>query len=243
MDLITLSNIVECTIVYRESLFTVVVSIGNEVKKAHLINTGRLKDYLASGKKGFCIPIARTRSGLEYRLVGVEDNGYAAIVDTKLHEKSFEVLLSKNIVPWLENCVLTRRNVFVYNSRIDYEARCKDKKVLIEIKSAVMRFQNGFAGYPDAPTQRGKKHLDSLAKYVSNNMGLAYIVFVAAIPHAKGFSLYCDADKSICKHVLNALRSGVQFKSINIYLDVEKKGIVYGDLDLPIDLSCCETNI
>lgn len=115
--------------------------------------------------------------------------------------------------------------------------KCRNKTTLVEIKSAVTRFPDNFAGYPDALTPRGRKHIKTLAKFASS--GDAYVVFVAGIPNPRGFRLNCHIDKGICKSVENALRNGVKFKSINIYLDPYLKNIVFGDLDLHIDFSCC----
>lgn len=236
-NLIMLRDLLECSIVERTSRFTVVVDIGGAEAVAYLNNTGRLEGYLARGRKGFCIPLERSRA--RYRLVGVEDNGYAALVDTRLHEKSFEELVARDAIPWLRSCALVRRGYPLHSSRIDYELKCRNRTTLVELKSAIMRFPDNFAGYPDAPTPRGRKHLEELAKFVSGGDRDAYVVFVAGIPNAKGFRLNCYIDKDICKSIENALENGVKFKSINIYLDPYLKSIVFGDLDLPIDFGCC----
>lgn len=236
MDIIKLDNLIECTILKRISRFSVVVDIDGVEYNVYLCNTGRLLGYLEKGRKGFCIPTKKGK--LMYRLVGVEDKGYAVLVDTMFHEKSFEVLLSRGFIPWLKGCELVKRNIEVFESILDYLIRCKDVEAVVELKSAVMDLGDGSAGYPDAPTARGRKQIEALAKYSENGF-LSYLVFVAGIPNAKGFKLYCDIDEDICNAVNYAIKRGVVFKAINIFLNPSTGYIVAGDLDLKVDLSCC----
>lgn len=157
LSLIVLRDLTECLIIKRTSRFSVSVNIDGVEVRAYLSNTGRLKEYLVEGRRGFCIPLERGR--VKYRLIAVEDYGHAALIDTKLHEKSFEALIARNMLPWLRGCILHRRSFPLYSSRIDYELRCGDRVTLVELKSAVMRFSDDFAGYPDAPTSRGENTL------------------------------------------------------------------------------------
>ena len=189
---------------------------------------------------GFCIPISGSR--LRYRLVGVEDKGYATLIDTRLHEKSFEVLLSRDLIPWLRGCRVYKRNAKLYGSIVDYSILCGDKEAFVELKSAVMDLGGGVAGYPDAPTPRGGRQIEALANHGKGGGGFSYIVFIAGIPNARGFQLYCNVDRAICRAIRYATESGVVFKSINVFLNPSTKSIVYGDLDLPVDLGCCRAS-
>lgn len=236
MDILKFSNLVECTILKRISRFSVLVNIGGTEHIVYLCNTGRLLGYIEKGRRGFCIPTKKGK--LMYRLVGVEDRGYAALVDTMLHEKSFEILISKGFIPWLKSCAIIKRNFRVFGSILDYLIRCRDIEAVIELKSAIMKLSDGFAGYPDAPTTRGRKQIEALANFIENGF-LSYLVFVVGIPNAKGFKLYCDVDEKICYAVNYAIKRGVIFKAINIFLNPFTEYIVAGDLDLKVDLSCC----
>lgn len=237
--LLEIGELTDCIIVERISRFSVKVIVNGCKYAAHINNTGRLPGYIVGGRRGFCIPTPGR--GLSYRLLGVEDDGYAALIDTKLHEKSFETLVSRNLIPWLRGCRISKRNANLYGSTVDYAILCSDREVFVELKSAVMDLGSRVAGYPDAPTTRGRRQIAALANYARGG-GSSYIVFIAGIPNAKGFQLYCNIDRAICNAIRYAIESGVVFKSINVFLNPSAKSIVYGDLDLPIDLGCCRAS-
>uniref|UniRef100_A0A7C5TJ97 DNA/RNA nuclease SfsA n=1 Tax=Ignisphaera aggregans TaxID=334771 RepID=A0A7C5TJ97_9CREN len=234
LPILRLNDIILCSIIKRINRFVVRVNINNVEILAYLANTGRLSDYLVNGKIGFCIPIKASK--LRYRIIAIEDQGYAALIDTKLHETAFIESVKRNFIPWLSNCFIYGRNINVNDSIIDFSLLCNDSKVFIELKSAVLRIQNTYASYPDCPSKRGRKQLESLSKiarYVKS-----YVVFVAALPNIKGFKPSCDIDPYLCSAMKTACRNNVIFKSINIFFDPKSNNIVLADSDLPIDFNC-----
>ena len=182
-------NVVECTIIRRVNKFVVYVGINGVIEKAYLCNTGRLNQYIVAGKKGFCIekPSKKTR----YRLIAIEDNGYAAIVDTWLQMKAFEKCVRDNVIPWLKEYRIVRRSPRVDNVVLDYMVS-RDKNIgYIEVKSAVLRSVDGYAMYPDTRSIRGERQLLKLTELASRGT-TAFLIFIAAIPFAKGFKPNID---------------------------------------------------
>jgi sugar fermentation stimulation protein A len=236
IPLMELGGLISCLILRRESRFTVRVLVNGAEREAHLGNTGRLQNYLVKGRKGYCIPAETGRLGL--RLIGVEEGLYAALIDTRLQEKGFELLLERGLIPWLSGCRLVKRNIRLGDSVIDYLIECLGVKTLVELKSAVMDLGGRIAGYPDAPTSRGARQLLALAHAASSGVKAA-VVFIAGIPLATGFRFYCGVDKNICKAVAEAYESDVVFKAVNIFLEPAWRNVVAGSLELPVDLSCC----
>lgn len=228
-------NPVECIIQERKSRFTVEVLLDNKPSPVYLNNTGRLTNILVKGRKGYCIP---NKTGkLKYRLIAVEKNQYAYLVDTSLQEKAFVEAVKQGHIPWLENCILVKRNYKLNGEVVDYAFNCSGRLVLVELKSAVMELPGGLAGYPDAPTQRGWRQLSALAKYVESG-GSGIVVFIAGVPFSTGFKLYCSVDREIKKYIDRAISAGVVFRSVNIFYNPDSNSIILGNSDLPIDLNC-----
>lgn len=232
--LIELRGLIPCVIIKRSSTFRVEVEVEGKAHIAYINNTGRLRGLLERGRLGYCLPSSTGKA--DFRLVGVIEEGGAALIDTRLQEKSFEALVERGLIPWLGKCSIIGRAPRVGDHRLDYALDCEGKRVLVELKSAVMNLGNGRAGYPDAPTKRGKEQLAILAEETSRGMS-AFVIFVAGIPRASGFQLYCCADPGIEAAAKRAVVAGVEFKSINVYLDPER-GVVAGGLDLPLRLEC-----
>ena len=66
------------------------------------------------------------------------------------------------------------------NSRVDFYLECGERKIFIEVKGCTLEL-NGTGYFPDAPTERGVKHLRELTKAVKEGYE-CYIAFVIAMP-------------------------------------------------------------
>jgi DNA-binding sugar fermentation-stimulating protein len=90
-----------------------------------------------------------------------ESKNIYSVIDTQLQMKCFEIALEKGYISWLKRAKILKRNFRINHSLIDYLIEHKNKKYLLEIKSAVMKYKN-FAMYPDCPSVRGQKHIREL---------------------------------------------------------------------------------
>jgi DNA-binding sugar fermentation-stimulating protein len=98
-----------------------------------------------------------------------ESKNIYSIIDTQLQMKCFEIALEKGYISWLKGAKILKRNFRINNSLIDYLIEHKNKKYLLEIKSAVMKYKN-FAMYPDCPSVRGQKHIKELINIQSTRI-------------------------------------------------------------------------
>ena len=236
LQVLRLGDVVCCNIIRRTTRFTVEVEVGGSLATAYTNNTGRLLGYLTRGRVGYCL---RARGGRHpLRLVAVEDGEYAALIDTRLQEEAFAEAVRQGWLPWLAECSISKRNPRVGSSVLDLMLDCRGRAAFVELKSAVMRLEEGFAAYPDAPTKRGRQQIEHLAGLARQGTR-SIVVFIAGIPNARGFKFYCEVDKEICRSVRKAIEAGVEFRSINLFMDVKSNAIVLGDADLRVDLSCC----
>jgi len=224
---------VECTILERVNRFTVKALINGVVKNVHLTNTGRLREYLVNGKRGFCHRI--NGSKLEYRLFAVEDNGLAAVVDTVLQQKVFEYLVANHQIPWLRDCRIVKRNPRLSGEVIDYLLVCGDEYLYTELKSAVLRFNGVYAGYPDCPTIRGRRQIKALINHVKQG-GRALIVFIAGLPGVEAFKPYSEGDPVVAELIREASLNGVVVKAIGLYYDPVNNKVVVYNTDLAVNL-------
>ncbi len=154
-----IENYEKGVIIKRLNRFVVKARIKNKHILVHLDNTGRLEDFLKKGRVGLFLPI---ENKLKFRLSMVkESKNIYSIIDTQLQMKCFEIALEKGYISWLKGAKILKRNFRINHSLIDYLIEHKNKKCLLEIKSAVMKYKN-FAMYPDCPSIRGQKHIKEL---------------------------------------------------------------------------------
>lgn len=233
-----MGELVECRIVKRASRFTVLVEVSGEKVLAYTNNTGRLESYLVQGRVGY---LAKSTSGkLKYRVIGVEDGGYAALIDTKLQESAFERLVDMESLHWLRGFRVVKKYPRVEGKVFDFLLRGDHRNWLVELKSAVLRLNSHVAGYPDAPTRRGREQLLLLGDLVSRGIYSGLVVFISALPRVRVFQLYCGADKLIERAVKYAAERGVVFKSISLYLDPSRGKVILENPDLPVILKCSQ---
>lgn len=203
-----------CTILERLNRFVVEVDMNGERVRAHINNTGKLTSVLVKGRRGYCVRL-KGRGKLQYRLYAVEYSTGYAVIDTQLQEKAFMNAVETGLIPWLEGCRVARRRPRVLGEVFDYSLSCKDKTAIVELKSAILESPEGYAMYPDTPSERGRRHVRKLVEY-SIAGGWAILVFVAAFPGARGFKPNKSVDPEIARLVKQAVEAGVTVESIGL---------------------------
>ena len=187
-------NIIEAKFISRPNRFIAEVEIDGKIQKAHVKNTGRCKELLVKGAT-VLLEDFEGRMGtrkMRYSLIGVEkvtgDKTVMINMDSQAPNKVVKEALENNIIipENLENVEYVKGEYTYGNSRMDFYVRDKSgKETLIEVKGVTLE-NAGVAAFPDAPTQRGIKHIDELIKAKQSGYGAA-IVFVIQM---KGIHLF-----------------------------------------------------
>ncbi|MBR5295814.1 MAG: DNA/RNA nuclease SfsA, partial [Clostridia bacterium] len=117
----------------------------------------------------------------------------------------YEWLLKGNL--FSENAKI-RREVSFSSSRFDLFAEDGDKKAFIEVKGVTLE-EDGICKFPDAPTQRGIKHIEELVR--AKEIGFeAYIVFIIQMREAKLFTPNVETHPEFSKALKKARENGVK---------------------------------
>ncbi len=236
--LLELDGVTPCTVKRKVNRFVVEAELQgckNRIVKAHNTNTGRLLDIIYPGSVLYCVK-RRTPGKTDYSIIGSKVYG-GSLINTRLQEMAFIKAVELKLIPWLKDCILSRTQPVVDDSKFDLELDCWGKPLFLEIKSAVLRGSKGEAMYPDCPTLRGRKHIRELSKLSANGYRTA-IVFIVAFPGAVYFTPHDKGDPKIRKLLLNAVKQGVITKSIGVCLNVEdtKGKVRIYNTDLPVVL-------
>ena len=221
-----------CVILGRLNRFVVEALMGGVRVRAYNTNTGRLEELLVEGRVAYCTAKRRARTDAE--LVAVECCGAAALVNTRLQEALFQHLVETGMVSRLRGCRVEARAPRVGGSRLDYLLDCGGERVYVELKSAVLRGPEGQALYPDAPTERGRRHARLLASLAREGRRAA-LVFIAGFPGATRLQPYRLGDPAYPDALLEALRAGVEAWALGLHLEPETMTIIVYDDRLPVD--------
>ncbi|MDY6838770.1 MAG: DNA/RNA nuclease SfsA [Thermodesulfobacteriota bacterium] len=158
---------------------------------AYLPNPGRLWELLLPGAVLYLQPVnGLTEAGpstrkTKYTVLAVEREGCPIFLHTHATNEVAGRLLEKQLIPPLKGTRVVQAEVPVGRSRFDFLLREKGRDLYLEVKSCTL-FGNNVAMFPDAVTERGKRHLLELAKMARNKVPTV-VLFLVHYPHVKWF--------------------------------------------------------
>ena len=153
-------NTVPAIFVKRNNRFTAEVMVGDEPRTVHIKNTGRLEELLIPKTKVTLQKSENPDRKTEYDLISVYRPGFKWInVDSLVPNK----LIHQKLEPLYD---VVKPEYTYGDSRFDFYMERNGEKYLTEVKGCTLAYdkKTGIGYFPDAPTERGVKHLNELAK-------------------------------------------------------------------------------
>ena len=208
----------EATFVARQNRFAAIMRHDGKEKLVHIANSGRLKELLRPENPMLLAPAPQERHRkTAYDLVLVEVNGVLVSADARLPDTLFrEAVESGRLQEFIGHDSVVPE-VTVGHSRVDFLLSGRPGLCYVEVKSVTL-VEDGTGLFPDAPTERGSKHLLTLQKVVECGHR-ATVVFVIQRPDAEAFSPNEAADPEFCQTLKQAARRGVEVHAYTCAVD------------------------
>jgi sugar fermentation stimulation protein A len=184
--------------VERDNRFVMTLKRENgEVIKAYVANPGRMEEFLVPGHPFFVT--VGNKGKYFYRVVSTIYQGSYVLLDTIKINYLVEQMLKRDMVDGFRGEKAIRREVAISRSKFDFLVeRTDEKPALLEIKSCSL-CHKGVCMFPDAPTQRGKRHLEDLDDLAQKGYD-TYTLYLTThqqagvfIPHGHTDPDYCAA--------------------------------------------------
>jgi len=170
-------KITEAKFLKRINRFTCLVEISGKEETVYLPNSGRLNTVLIPGQRVFLVNRASPLRVTKYDLVisSIEDNFVS--VDSRIPGNLIYEVLCLNSLPQFSDYPSFQREVTLGKSRLDFRLNRGTTWCYLEVKSVTL-VGKGTALFPDAPTSRGRRHLESLiqAKDEGHEAALLFVV-------------------------------------------------------------------
>lgn len=149
----------------RPNRFVSHVEIDGKAALCHMPNPGRMRELLFPGVTMYVTPNQNPKSRTAYRVIGVEKGETIFYLDTSRCNDVAAHLVNHQRVPGWEDYFVARREVTMGDSRFDLLLCHRDtgETFPVEVKSCSLSGEMG-AMFPDAPTERGTKHLRHLTE-------------------------------------------------------------------------------
>jgi len=176
-------NTLQAIFLDRPNRFIAHVDIGGSVETVHVKNTGRCRELLIPGAEVTLTAPGSAGRKTKYDLVAVNKRGVGWInIDSQLPNAAVGEWLASKPAPF-EDLTLVRPEYTYGASRVDFYLECGEREILLEVKGCTLE-NDGVGYFPDAPTERGVKHLRELMKARGEGRE-CYIAFVIAVPGVK----------------------------------------------------------
>ncbi|OQA18711.1 MAG: Sugar fermentation stimulation protein A [bacterium ADurb.Bin363] len=170
----------------RPNRFLVNCEMKGKRIKAFLPNPGRLEELFFPGSE-LRLTYDKAVSGrkTEYTVVGVKKEDLFVMLHTHKSNEIVRHLLNKKLIPSLEDAIIISTEVPYKNSRFDFLLEKDHKDFYLEVKSCTL-FGEKVAMFPDAVTERGRRHLKELASLGRKGINTG-VLFLVHYEHADYF--------------------------------------------------------
>lgn len=219
-----LPRTVEGRFVRRDNRFRVVVEIGGRLVAAHLPNSGRLAELLQPGRPCFLVPRPSPKRRTPFDLLLVSLGGVLVSVDARLPARLLAEAIVEERLPPFAGATSVQPEVRVGHGRLDLRLEGQWGTCWVEAKSVTL-VEDGVALFPDAPTARGRRHLEELAS-LARRGDRAAMVFVVQRPDAEAFAPNARADPRFARVLSEAVSHGVEVYAYRCLVTREALSVV-----------------
>lgn len=187
----------------RPNRFIAKVWIGGELETVHVKNTGRCRELLLPNASVALEVCDNPNRKTKYDLISVykEKLGWVNI-DSQAPNKVVKEWLEK------QEYTLIKPEYRYGDSRIDFYMEKEEQKYLMEVKGCTLEI-DGIGYFPDAPTERGVKHLHELSRAAKEGF-ICYAAFVIQMEGIKEVRANVDTHAEFGKALEEAKAAGVQ---------------------------------
>ena len=207
----------------RPNRFVAFVDIDGEELACHVKNTGRCRELLVPGAEVFLEESNNPARKYKYSLVTVRKGKRLVNMDSQAPNKVVGEWLKEGGL--FSGITLLKAESTYKKSRFDFYCEYEGKRAFIEVKGVTLE-NDGVVSFPDAPTERGTKHLNELIECMNEGYE-AYAVFVVQMKDVLYFTANEDHDPKFAEALGKAAQEGVNIIALDC--DVTEDSVVIKD--------------
>lgn len=217
------ANVRPAVFLSRPNRFIAKVELDGQEETVHVKNTGRCKELLIPGRTVWLEEGSNPNRKTRYDLIAVDKAGLLVNMDAQAPNKVFaEWAQDGNFVSGL---TLLRPETTWGKSRFDFYWEAGARKGFVEVKGCTLE-DNGYCRFPDAPTERGVKHLNELASCMADGYEAA-VCFVIQMEGMKSFSPNDGTHPAFGDALRAAHAAGVQVLAVECRVEPDSLEITH----------------
>lgn len=208
-------NIKMGNFIERPNRFIAHIEVDGNIEICHVKNTGRCKELLIPYSKVFVQEFDSDKRKTKYDLISVYKENKLVNIDSQAPNKVVAEFLPK----LFDDIKYIKPEAKYKNSRFDFYVETISDRIFLEVKGVTLE-DNGVVLFPDAPTERGIKHINELIECKHDGY-LAYIIFVIQMKDVKYFTPNNITHKAFGDALKRAKDKGVEILSFdcNVTMD------------------------
>ncbi|MBR5152747.1 MAG: DNA/RNA nuclease SfsA [Clostridia bacterium] len=197
------ANIKQGKFIDRPNRFIAHIDLDGTIAVCHVKNTGRCKELLLPGATVFVEKSENPARKTQYDLIAVCKGDRLINIDSQAPNQ----VIKEWIPSFFSNLSLVKPEAKYGDSRFDFYLEANGKKIFAEVKGVTLE-DNGVVLFPDAPTERGVKHLHELCHCIQYGYD-AYLFFVVQMEKADYFTPNRRTHPAFADALAKAERQGV----------------------------------
>ena len=213
-------EVVSGVFISRPNRFIAHIDVAGEPVVCHVKNTGRCRELLLPGAKVWLERGTNPKRKTAYDLIAVQKGDKLINMDAQAPNKVFAEWAAQ-----FEPKLQSLRGEFTYGqSRLDFCITTEEGLHLVEVKGVTLE-EDGHTRFPDAPTERGIKHLHELIRAVEEGHR-ASAVFVIQMEDVTDFAPNDMTHPAFGAALRQAAAAGVQIVAVNCRVAPDKLEIL-----------------
>ncbi len=203
-------NILLGRFIDRPNRFIAHIEVEGQVEVCHVKNTGRCRELLTEGATVYVQRAQNPLRKTKFDLIAVKKGSRLINMDSQIPNRVF--------AEWAEESgyfgeVTLRPETTYQNSRFDFYIEAGKRKIFVEVKGVTLE-EEGVVLFPDAPTERGVKHLNELVSAVSEGYE-AYVFFIIQMEECRYFTPNRKTHPAFADALIKAQAAGVKVLALN----------------------------
>ncbi|MBQ3557568.1 MAG: DNA/RNA nuclease SfsA [Oscillospiraceae bacterium] len=205
----------------RPNRFIAHVEIDGRAQTVHVKNTGRCRELLVPGATVYVQHSDAPNRKTAWDLIAVEKGERLINMDAQAPNKVFgEWVQAGNFLP---NLTLLRPETRYGDSRFDFYVEAGGEKHFVEVKGVTLE-QDGVVRFPDAPTERGVKHLEELMRARQDGYE-CWVCFVVQMSDVRHFEPNDATHPQFGDALRRAAKAGVHILALDCTVTAETLAI------------------
>ena len=206
----TYDHMVRGIFLRRPNRFVAYVEINGVEEVCHVKNTGRCKELLRPGVQVWCQRQDKPERKTKYDLICVQKGDRIINMDSQAPNAAVKQWLAAGGLGALSEI---KAESCWGSSRFDFSFVKDGRRCFMEVKGVTLE-HDGVCAFPDAPTQRGARHLKELSELARQGYG-AYVLFVIQMEDVKYLHPNDHTDPAFAAALREAAAAGVQILAMD----------------------------